>query len=240
MITGYGKRLEEGARFGRLTVTGDLGIRLAKSGKYRKHYYSCVCDCGTTVETQRGQLLRGIVRSCGCLFKEQLLARNTTHGRSSTKLFKVWQGVISRCEIQTASNYPNYGGRGISVCPRWRKSFEAFLTDMGDRPTPKHTLERVNTNGNYEPSNCRWATRLEQSLTSRRTVTLTLGGVSAPQSYWARASEVPHATLARRLKAGWSLDRALSEKTRLSGRGGRDIESIVSNVRQQLSEAGSF
>ena len=113
-----------------------------------------------------------------------------------------WQGMIGRCEYPHHPDYRNYGGRGISVCPRWRKSFKDFMADMGPRPTKRHTIERIDTNGNYEPANCRWATQKEQQNNRRNNRLLTLNGETLTMAQWAERIGITIYALYQRLERG--------------------------------------
>jgi hypothetical protein len=126
------------------------------------------------------------------------------HGRCRTSEYNTWIAMKDRCENPQDASYPRYGGRGIAVCGRWRKSFTAFLADMGQKPSPKHTIERRDNARGYEPGNCVWATRAAQNRNRSITHTLTLDGETLCLSEWAARSGVPAALISTRLRRGWN------------------------------------
>ena len=140
-----------------------------------------------------------------------MITHGETRFRRKTPEYAAWASMIQRCESPSQQNYKHYGGRGIKVCSRWRTSFSNFLADMGRKPTPKHTLERIFVNGNYNPENCRWATQREQVVNSRHCRMLNFDGLTLPVSLWAMKLKLPYSTLNARInKLHWPINKALS------------------------------
>ncbi len=193
-----------GEVFGRLTV---LNYDYRKPSE--QHHWLCECSCEnkTIRSISSGSLKSGKSQSCGCILREKTIKRNTKHGMSKTKIYLAWKSMINRCENPITNNYHNYGGRGIKVCERWHK-FENFYEDMGERPKGK-TLDRYpNKNGNYEPTNCRWATRKEQARNTRQNYNIIYKGKTQCISDWARELNINRRTLKSRFEAGWSIERS--------------------------------
>lgn len=199
-----------GRSFGRLTV-----VSRAANSKRGNARWNCHCSCGGESTVVAANLRSGAVSACGCVSVES----RTIHGHSrrskhSTE-YIIWSGMIKRCENENCQKFPIYGGRGIKVCARWREDFSAFLADMGPRPSAKHSIDRYPDNdGNYEPGNCRWATRRQQDTNMRRNLLVDFRGkrmtlVEAVELVGARYSLV-HG----RLRRGWSIDRALYSPAR--------------------------
>jgi len=145
-------------RYGRLLVIDYVD----KAYVNKDHWWLCLCDCGNSKKVLGTNLKRGTSFSCGCLRSELLRRSKQTHGMTLTSEFNIWNGMRKRCLNKNNKDYKNYGGRGIKVCDRWLNSFENFYVDMGGRPSAKHSIDRINNDGDYEPSNCRWATAKEQ------------------------------------------------------------------------------
>lgn len=196
-----------GQKFGRLTVVGLSGVNAGKT------HWLCKCECGTVKEVRGAGLRQGKAQSCGCIHSEMLRDRNRTHGGKGTRAYVIWQSMKQRCSNRRHENFKDYGGRGITVCERWVNSFENFLADMGEPPTGL-TLDRYpDTDGNYEPGNCRWADAFQQARNTRKALKLTYNGTTKPLRDWAEEYGFVPRTLASRIKAGWSVEKAIETPT---------------------------
>ena len=155
-----------GMRFGMLTVLRFSHKRMTDNGS--ANIWVCRCDCGNEKTSAIGTLRSGRTLSCGCHLRLKTIERNTTHGLSNMPEYTTWKAMKARCSNPNADDYANYGGRGISVCQKWENNFPAFLEDMGRRPDGM-SIDRIDTNGNYEPGNCRWLP-VEKQSENRRVV----------------------------------------------------------------------
>lgn len=197
-----------GKRFARLVVLADAG-RITHPCGSSHSIWLCRCDCGTETKVYGSALKNGNTKSCGCLLIDVATNRVRSHGKTGTPTYRCWQAMLSRCRNSNAACYANYGGRGISVCGRWLR-FENFAADMGAHPGLGYSIERINNDGNYEPGNCRWASRREQNRNKRTNVVLTLNGTTKLLKDWATDLGIDQASLRERLNK-WPLERALTQ-----------------------------
>lgn len=191
-----------GRRFGRLVAES-----FSHKDRNKQFVWNVVCDCGTRKQVARRNLM-GKTQSCGCLKRETNGASFRTHGLSGTKTHRVWKSMVARCHIPSATGFHNYGARGISVCSRWRESFSHFLTDMGECPAGM-SIDRSDVNGNYEPGNCRWATRVEQGANKRNNVTFFVG-VQLTMAQAAEKAGISYDAMRARRGRGWPDDVAVT------------------------------
>lgn len=197
-----------GKRFGRLVALHDVG-RIKKN-----RIWMFLCDCGNHTIAPASAVSSGNTSSCGCLKKESAKRKFTKHGakanRKPTPEYVSWSLMKDRCSNPKNASYSYYGGRGISVCERW-KNFQLFLDDMGERP-PATTLDRIDPNGNYEPNNCRWATRKEQARNRSFCKTVEWEGQQRLLWQLAEEHEIDLNIVHQRLHRGWDLGRAITQK----------------------------
>lgn len=192
------KMIPLGTVFNWLTVVSGPHRR-AKSSSL---FWMCQCRCGSPPRLVAGRYLRsGHSRSCGCIHAVAVRESSKLGGASALPEHAVWYAMIARCERPGDAGFKNYGARGISVCDRWH-SFDLFMADMGRRPTSKHSIDRIDNDGNYEPGNCRWATREEQARNTRRARPITIGGRTMLLNEWAKLIGVCASALAERLAKG--------------------------------------
>lgn len=202
-----------GMTFGRLTVIGHGGIHVHPKGT-RSHLWECKCSCGLISKKTRSNLLSGNCNSCGCLAKELLAKRRRTHGesqgRTRSREYGIYLAMKQRCRNSEQKSFSHYGGRGITICEKWMKSFKSFLDDMGRCPSPDHSIDRVDNNGNYEPGNCRWATQTEQMRNQAKNRILEFNGLSKCVAEWAEITGLHVNTIKFRLRSGWPIEEVLT------------------------------
>ncbi len=191
-------------RFGRFVVLRDAPPRTSGGVVHRR--VICKCDCGTEKETWLHSLKSGDIRSCGCFAREESGRRNRTHGKSKSATYEVWHAMLKRA--RGTSDRSRYYDRGIRVCDRWQ-SFENFLADMGERPEGL-SIDRIDNDGIYEPSNCRWATNLQQSWNRQHTRYVVINGEKKAVAELAHHAGIDVRAVRGRLRIGWSIEKALS------------------------------
>lgn len=212
-----------GQRFGRLVAVS----RTSSVGG--KVLWRCQCDCGQQTVAYLANLCGGRTQSCGCYNQEQRSKRRRAHGESGncrgiqrSRLYIVWTGMQQRCHNPNNPSHRNYGARGIEVCERWRSSFEAFRDDMGEPPSLKASIERIDNDGPYSLENCRWADAKTQCRNRRKTLRITYQGITASLAEHAEAHGIAYDTLVQRvMRYGWSVDDAIETPTGVH-RGWRD------------------
>lgn len=198
-----------GKRFGRLVVEARWG-----TDRFGKAMWLCRCDCGKGTTPSGNKLQRGDTRSCGCLHDELARQRFTKHGGRHTTMYNIWCNIKHRCGNPKDPNYKHYGGRGITICDRWKTDFAAFRSDVGERPA-NLTLERKDNNGPYNAENCIWATMKVQSRNTRRTKRYLYNGESLTLGEWSERTGVPASALYFRInQSGWSVEDALTTPSR--------------------------
>lgn len=199
---GISKRAPIGKRFGRVVV-----MSLTRSGPGHSVIVDCKCDCGDVRPYFVGNLATQKEPMCPPCRE----ASRPAKGQSGKHpLFNIWKAMIQRCENPNHTWYKKYGGRGVSICARWREDFQAFAADMGDRPSMEHTVDRIDVNGNYEPGNVRWATQAEQMNNTTVTPTITWQGREYTLTEAVQETGIDRATLAYRMKAGWVPDEIMT------------------------------
>ena len=207
-----------GQRFDRLLVIGE-----AERNRHGQRCWLCCCDCGALTTVTGCDLSTRKTTSCGCRRRDRLVERTTTHGQKTRSgpapEYAIWTAMKGRCSDPTDPSFHNYGARGIVVCKEWEDSFAVFLKDMGRRPSKSLTLERINNDGPYSPTNCEWASRRAQARNTRVTTMVTDGDQRVPLvDACARRGIVSAGTARWRIAHGWAVDDAVSVAP--GGRGG--------------------
>ena len=195
-----------GKRFGRYTV-----LRYAGNDKHGCALWDCRCDCGNVKTVVGSSLRKGVVISCGCYHRDKVTEMKTTHGQSKTRLFHVWQQMKRRCNNPHHKAYGYYGGKGIKLCHEWENDFQAFSAwARSNGYDDSLTIDRINPDKGYEPSNCKWSTRQEQQSHLSNCRIFEINGVSHPLNTWCKIYNKPHETVRKRLLNGWDIEKALT------------------------------
>lgn len=200
-----------GKVYGYLKVIKDLPPYITPSGKSVRMVL-CRCVCDKTVSVQAQHLRTGNTTSCGCKTSELRKNQKTKHGLSDSRLFNIWVGMKQRCYNEKSANYKNYGGRGIKVCNDWFNNFESFYDwSMANGYADDLTIDRIDVNGNYEPSNCRWADKETQENNKTSNVIIAYNGQTMNISQWAKKLNIPVGVLLNRRHLGWDDERIVTE-----------------------------
>lgn len=190
-----------------------FGLLTCKEKAYSKNgiCWLFICDCGNETIKRGYAVTSGESVSCGCHKNRLLKERATKHGKYKTAEYNSWNGAKGRCTNPKNPKYPIYGGRGIKMCERWLNSFESFLEDMGNKPSSDYSIERKDTNGDYSPENCRWATRKDQQRNMRNTKFLEFNGELVPIQKLAEDHGINISTVRARLRSGKTLEQSLKK-----------------------------
>lgn len=196
-------------RLGRLLIVSE-----AEPDKWKNMQWFCRCDCGKYIVVAGSSIRRGATKSCGCWNKESSTTRATKHGLHSHALYGTWKNMVQRCYNPANSHFDSYGGRGIVMCDRWRESFANFLEDMGEKPSPAHSIERRNNNEGYCKENCSWELIEVQANNKSNNRVFEFNGKRQTLAQWARDVGITRRTLALRIdRLGWSPQRAFTTRS---------------------------
>lgn len=221
-----------GHKFNMLTV-------IAYAGRVKKdQFWYCKCDCGGISRTKSYNLKTAKTKSCGCMVAEWASKRSKTHGNTVNEnkvMYRIWRGMFSRCNNEKSDSYRYYGARGIKVCDRWME-FRNFIEDMGERPDGM-SIDRINVDGNYEPSNCRWADLSTQANNKTNSAYHIIDGEKLTVSQWAAKRGVPEQYVYGRLARGWSIEDALLPVDCISPKNARNSREHTPESLADLIEA---
>lgn len=201
-----------GQKYNRLTALYFTG---KKTKRGHNNIWMCVCDCGSLVEVDTASLRSGATKSCGCYTRDRMAQLNKTHGGRNERLYLVWMDMRRRCNDPKDANYKFYGARGISVCKEWEDYavFREWACQSGYDKTAKRakcTLDRIDVNKGYCPENCRWVDMVIQQNNKRSNLYITYNGKTQTAAQWEREIGLPRCVVAKRIRRGWSIERALS------------------------------
>lgn len=207
--------IKRGNRFKDITglVVGRL-TAVSFAGMKPRAMWLCRCECGNECEIATKYLTSARTVSCGCVRSEKSGSRLRTHGKTLTPEHKTWKSIRQRCNNENDKAFDNYGGRGIKMCERWKNSFEAFLEDMGTKPSRNHSIERLNNDGDYDPSNCVWATKKVQNRNTRRTTYVNYRAHTHKLCELCASLGVSDAVVRWRISRGWTVEQAIETPIR--------------------------
>ncbi len=197
-----------GLRFGRLLVISFGGVS-------KRSLWNCRCDCGKLKTVIGFHLISGNTKSCGCFHSESAYKTLFKHGGRYSPEYESWCKIKGRCLNNRDAAWSDYGGRGITIAKEWVNSFESFLSSVGKRPSPQHSIDRINNNGNYEPGNVRWSTKSEQARNRRSNNVIAFNGIMMTLVGWSEKTGLSRVCISKRLKLGWSIERTLTTPTRI-------------------------
>lgn len=199
-----------GKKFNKLTIIERCG----SDNSYHK-LYKCKCDCGNYAVLRGTNIIRGVTKTCGCLIIETNTKRLTRHGKYGTRIYRIWNGIMTRCS-HSAKSHPRYSGRGIDVCDEWRSDFVNFYNwAMKNGYNKELSIDRIDNNGNYEPTNCKWSTNKEQARNNSRNVMIKYKGMTKCINEWAEYFGITENSIRYRLRKKWSMDKI--ESTKMAG-----------------------
>ncbi len=201
-----------GRKIGELTVISyEYTIR---RGHCSIAYWKCKCSCGNEKIVAGTELRAGRTRTCGGTVHRKEWQKK--HGLTNSRIHQIWTAMKQRCYNQNADNYNRYGGKGVTVCDEWKENFQAFYDwAMANGYRDDLTIDRIDSNGDYEPSNCKWSTNLEQANNKRCNINITYNGETHTIAEWSRITKIPYGTLRRRIvDAKWDIETALTTKTK--------------------------
>lgn len=198
-----------GQKFGRLTV-----IKKVENNKQGQIKWLCECDCGNSAVVLGGSLKNGATQSCGCLFKEILIKRNSKHKKTNTRLYRIWSRMKACCYNKNVKGYKNYGGRGIKVCDEWLNDFMSFYNwAINNGYKEDLTIDRIDVNSDYCPNNCRWTTKVEQQRNTTKNIFITYSGETHCLKEWSEILNIDYSKLHKRIHyLNWSIEKAFEWK----------------------------
>lgn len=203
-----------GHKYGKLLVISFSGMKpKCPTDTKKSSFWMCQCDCGAIVERSGNSLRSKKMPSC----PKCKVHSSIRHGMWKSREYVTWIAMIRRCHTKTEPSYSKYGARGIRVCDRWRERFENFYEDMGPRPSDKHSLDRINNDGNYEPNNCRWVTMKVQGNNRSTNRMIYFNGQSRSMKQWCEHLNLPYSTIGQRILSGWSNSDALTVPIKNTG-----------------------